>query len=61
MLKSGAQTLLKKDLEAISRDYGYGLNDKINELGDWSKIFSKDIIAVRQQLIGNDLCKIYKR
>lgn len=57
LLKNNAEAVLKKDLEAIDKDFGGGLKDKVQQLGDLKGMFAKDMTAVRQQLMNNEYVK----
>ena len=52
-IKQNAGASLKTDLEKISQGFGNQLNDKISELGDLKNLMSKDMHAVREQLLNN--------
>lgn len=52
-IKQNAGTSLKNDLEKISQGFGNQLNDKISELGDLKNLMSKDMPAVREQLLSS--------
>lgn len=54
MIKNNAEAFLKHDLEAINKTFGDGLKDKMQQLGDLKGIFTKDMTAVRQQLMNNE-------
>lgn len=56
ILKNNAEALLKKDLDAIDKDFGGGLKDKVQQAGEG--MFSKGMIAVRQQLMNNEYVRV---
>lgn len=57
LLKDNAEVLLKKDLEAIDKDFGGGLKDRMQQLGDLKGMFNKDMATVRQQLMNSEYVK----
>lgn len=53
-IKTGAGTLLQKDLETINQTYGSALKDQIGQLGDLKGMLTKDMASVREQLLTNE-------
>lgn len=56
-LRRQAEELLRKDLEVLNKDFGNLLDNRISEVGDLKTLFTKDMVAVRQQVLNNDLLK----
>ena len=56
-LRKQAEGLLEKDLQGINTEFGNLLDDKLTNVGDLKTLFSKDMLALRQQLASNEYMK----
>lgn len=55
--KRNAEKLLTDDFKQINEKYKNSLNDIIQEIGDPSELFEKEIPSIRQKFLGNDYIK----